>query len=123
MKFSQLFLLSLVSLLLLQCNTTPSGFTIKGQIENAGDITAYFDSKSMDNAIQSITNTPITNNEFTLNIPEGVNPGIYRLRLGAKSIDLPFMVNPIFMLTFISTVYTIVLFKKNSLQTLKKNPI
>jgi len=88
MKFNNIILFAFLAILFCQCASTPKGLTIKGDIQNAGEITAYFDSKSMDNSIQSMGNTPLAGNKFSLNFPESVAPGIYRVRLGAKSVDL-----------------------------------
>ena len=83
-------ILTLLSLSLLICScATETGTTIKGKIENAKDLTAYLDVKSMDNTIKSVSNTTVdANGAFSVNMPEGLKPGLYRLRLGAKGVDL-----------------------------------
>ena len=83
-------ILTLLSLSLLICScATETGTTIKGKIANAKDLTAYLDIKSMDNTIKSVSNTIVdANGAFSVNFPEGLKPGLYRLRLGAKGVDL-----------------------------------
>ncbi len=78
----------IVSTLMLSCNSTPSGLNIEGNIENADNLTAYFDVKAMSNSIQSLGNEAISNGNFKFNFPEGLEPGMYRVRIGAKSVDL-----------------------------------
>lgn len=67
----------------------PKGTTIKGTVKGAENLTAHLDVKSMDNSVQSMGNVPIDGSgKFSLNVEEGLTPGLYRLRLGAKGIDL-----------------------------------
>lgn len=78
----------LVSAVLLSCNSQPSGLNVEGNISNAENITAFFDVKSLDNAIQSLDQQKISGGSFAFNMPEGLDPGMYRIRIGAKSIEL-----------------------------------
>jgi len=87
MKLNQLILIVLGALFI-SCNNTPPGLNIKGNIQNAGNLTAYFDVKSLSNAIQSLQNEPMEDGSFHFNFPEGLDAGMYRVRIGAKSIDL-----------------------------------
>lgn len=82
------FLFVLLTGILLSCNNTPSGLNVIGNISNADGLTAYFDVKSLNNAIQSLQNQEIKGNKFAFNFPEGLEPGMYRVRIGAKSVDL-----------------------------------
>jgi len=67
----------------------PQGTTIKGTIAGAENLTAYLDIKSLKNSVQSLVNTPVDGKgNFSVNIPDGVEPGLYRLRVGAKGMDL-----------------------------------
>jgi peroxiredoxin len=61
---------------------------VVGQVENGDDLTAYFDSKTFDNAIQSIAQTEIKSGKFAFNFPDGLDPGMYRVRIGAKTVEL-----------------------------------
>ena len=81
--------LLLGTFLLSQCSSPQTGLTVQGKVEGAEDLTAYLDHKSLDNAIVPLGNLPLTDNgEFSFNFPEGLKPGVYRVRIGAKSVDL-----------------------------------
>jgi len=80
----------LVAIGFLSCKTE-TGTTIKGNITGADNLTAYLDVKSLKNQVQSLANTQVDGKgKFSINIPEGIDPGLYRLRVGAKGIDLVF---------------------------------
>jgi len=87
MKFRSILFIALSVILLASCQEQ-KGITINGNIENANNLKAYFDVKSLDNAVQSLANTDISGGKFSFNFPESLEPGIYRTRIGAKSIDL-----------------------------------
>jgi len=87
MKFKSLLFFALAVLFLSSCNEQ-KGITINGKIEKAENLKAYFDTKSMSNEIQSLANVDIKNGKFSFNFPESLEPGIYRTRIGAKSINL-----------------------------------
>ena len=70
------------------CNSLPSGLNVTGTMKNAEGLTAYFDIKNLDNAIQSIQDQELKGNSFAFNFPEGLEPGVYRVRIGAKSVEL-----------------------------------
>lgn len=62
---------------------------ISGQIKGAKNLSAYMDIKSLDKSITSIGNTSIDDTgSFNFEFPEGVEPGLYRLRIGTKGMDL-----------------------------------
>ena len=71
------------------CKPQLTGTTISGTIENASDIGAYFDKMGVDNANEVIatTNTDASGN-FSFNFPEGVEPGLYRVRLGVQNAEI-----------------------------------
>ena len=90
MRFSKIAYAILIGILVYGCNTE-TGTTIKGKISGSEDLTAFLDIKSMDNAVQSLANTKIDgqgNFSFNFPDPEGIDPGLYRLRIGAKGLDL-----------------------------------
>ena len=69
--------------------SSEQGTTIKGVIEGAENLTAYLDKKSLDNTQSSLGSTSVdASGNFKLNFPEGVDPGIYRMRIGSKGFDL-----------------------------------
>ncbi|NNE25690.1 MAG: AhpC/TSA family protein, partial [Saprospiraceae bacterium] len=89
MRFRAYLLLLISAIVFIQCDTASPGLTISGNVENAKDLTAYLDYKSLDNAIQPIANVAVEGNgSFSFNYPEGLKPGIYRVRIGTQSADL-----------------------------------
>ena len=86
------FLLLTAVLLFSNCNLQESsgkGMAITGKVENAQDLTAYMDKKNLDSAIQPITSSEVkSNGEFALGFSDGLEPGIYRVRIGSKSADI-----------------------------------
>ena len=68
---------------------TETGTTINGTIANAKNLTAHLDIKNLSNTVQTAGQTEVdANGQFSINFPEGLNPGMYRVRLGAKGVDL-----------------------------------
>lgn len=89
MKLRNYFFILMGAILFMACSTEQSGLTITGNVENAKDLTAYVDHKGLDNTIQSLGNTPVNSNgSFNINFPEGLETGIYRVRIGARSVDM-----------------------------------
>ena len=89
MKFKYLISILAIGALILASCGSQKGLTVKGNIENASDVSIYFDKKDFNNSITSLDKTDIGNKgSFKFHFPEGITPGIYRVRLGAKSIDL-----------------------------------
>jgi thiol-disulfide isomerase/thioredoxin len=83
------FLLLLVSvcLLLHSCKEDKS-LTIKGKLIGGENSTAFLDRISLDNNTEALLSKPIAGDgSFELNMPEGVGSGLYRLRVGAQSLD------------------------------------
>ncbi|MBT8232212.1 MAG: AhpC/TSA family protein [Saprospiraceae bacterium] len=88
MKLRHILFIAIGFILLNGCSQSKPGLNISGTITNADNLKAYFDMKSLDNAMQSFANVDITGGKFSFNFPESVKPGIYRVRIGTKSIDL-----------------------------------
>lgn len=73
----------------LQSCTSDTGTTVRGQLDNASNLTASLDLKSMDNKVMSVGNGSIdAGGAFELKFPEGLKAGLYRLRVGARGVDL-----------------------------------
>ena len=87
MKINHL-LIVLISAFLISCNSTPSGLNVSGNIQNADNLTAYFDHKTLGNAIQSLDQQVVNSGKFAFNFPEGLEPGLYRVRIGARNVEL-----------------------------------
>ncbi len=69
--------------------TPEKGTTIKGTIDGANNLTAFLDKKTMDNSNSTLGSAVMdANGAFKLNFPEGIEPGLYRLRVGSKGVDL-----------------------------------
>lgn len=82
--------LGFILLLLALSNCTQEkGTTIKGTIANGANLTAKLDVKSLVNKVQSIQSAQVdANGNFKMNMPEGLDPGLYQLKFGAKLLDL-----------------------------------
>ncbi len=87
------FLLVLIALagigLQWSCNSSASinarGFTIKGVITNANNLSFYLDRINFDNTNKLFPKAEIdANGNFTMHFDEKLEEGIYRMRIGAK---------------------------------------
>ena len=88
MKNIKFLFLGLVSILLLSCGSD-AGTTIKGEIADASNMTAYFDKTDANNIAQPLGKTDTdANGSFKFNFPEGLDGGTYRVRIGAKAAEL-----------------------------------
>ncbi len=84
-----LLLLILTAGLTWQCATENEGLTINGKIEGAGNLQVFLDQVILGRANNVIGREEIAGNgTFSLNFPEGLEPGIYMLRIGAKRFAL-----------------------------------
>jgi len=87
-------LISLVALTLLVaigCKTVPEGTNIGGTITGANNITMYFDKVGLDNTTEIMANVKADGGgSFNFNFPSPLEAGLYRVRAGAKSVDLIF---------------------------------
>jgi thiol-disulfide isomerase/thioredoxin len=64
------------------------GLSIKGKINGAENNTAYLDRLNLDNNTEALLSKPIgSDGTFELLVPEGLESGLYRVRIGAQSID------------------------------------
>jgi thiol-disulfide isomerase/thioredoxin len=92
MKNIKLLLLVFISCVLLYSCGSDSGTTIKGEIADATNMTAYFDKTGADNISQPLGKTDTdARGSFKFNFPEGLDAGTYRVRIGAKSAELVLM--------------------------------
>jgi peroxiredoxin len=84
-------LLFVAAILALVGCSEPKGTTIKGQLTNADNLSVFLDKVGLQGM-----NEPVAKSEtdgsggFSLNVEEGIAPGIYRLRVGSKTADLVF---------------------------------
>ncbi len=76
-------------LFLASCASDPPGTTITGTITNGANLQAYFDQMGIGTANNIIGKTDLdASGNFTLNFPEGLKPGPYRVRIGAQKVNL-----------------------------------
>ncbi len=91
MKRSQLHLLILTVFagILMQCNSTPEGTRIEGAMKNAGGTQVYLDKVVINQASNVLSKADVAaDGSFRLDFPEGLDAGIYNLRIGAKRLNL-----------------------------------
>ena len=90
MNYIKSILLLLVVLAFASCKQPQlSGTTISGTINNAADMGAYFDKMGVDNANEVIASgTTDGSGNFSFNFPEGIEPGLYRVRLGVQNAEV-----------------------------------
>lgn len=66
-----------------------TGTNISGTINNAADMGAYFDKMGVDSANEVIASTTTDGSgNFSFNFPDGVEPGLYRVRLGVQNAEI-----------------------------------
>jgi thiol-disulfide isomerase/thioredoxin len=85
-----LFLLASLAFLGWQCGESASnGTVIKGKIENAANMQAFVDQVIIGKASSVVGKSNLDGQgNFEIAFPEGIDPGIYNLRIGAKRINL-----------------------------------
>ncbi len=88
MKLSHLFALLALSMTLYTCQSgggVTSGTLIKGQLENAANLSAYLDKTGINVPNEVLANTPVDDSgNFAFGFVDGLKPGIYQLRIGAQ---------------------------------------
>ena len=91
LKITKALLPALVlSLFLASCKSTPEGFAISGQVTQASNMQVMLDRLMGPNAaFESIGRADADGSgNFSINVPDGVEPGVYRLRFGARKLPL-----------------------------------
>ncbi|MEN0003715.1 MAG: TlpA disulfide reductase family protein [Bacteroidota bacterium] len=87
----QLLLLFFLAILTMQCEQAVEGTVLRGSIQNAGNLQAFLDHVVIGKANTIVGKTTLDGNgNFELAFPEGLTPGIYNLRVGAKKVNLAF---------------------------------
>jgi peroxiredoxin len=83
-----LLMLALLAALSWQCSTTPDGTTIKGTISNAQNMQVYIDQVIIGKASNIVGKADISpSGKFEAQFPEGLEAGVYNLRIGAQRIN------------------------------------
>ncbi|MFN7115975.1 MAG: hypothetical protein ACK4TA_04205 [Saprospiraceae bacterium] len=81
------FVIALLAVLSWQCQS--SGTTIEGTIPDAQNMTAYLDHVVVGKASNILANTEINaSGKFQMSFPEGLEAGVYNLRVGTQRINL-----------------------------------
>lgn len=87
-SFFNLILVATIALLGWQCSNQ-SGTTIEGKITNGQNLQAYLDHVVMGKASNVLGKADIDNSgNFSINFPEGLDKGVYNLRIGAQRMNL-----------------------------------
>ena len=86
------FLVLSCALLMWQCGGEENlpGTTVSGQIQNASNMTLHLDRVGLGQSANTVVGKTETDGagNFTMNFPEGVDPGVYRLRVGQQKMNL-----------------------------------
>jgi thiol-disulfide isomerase/thioredoxin len=86
-RFLQIASLALLLLGILSC--TPKGTTISGTIKGAENLQVFVDQVVIGRASTVLSKADIgADGSYKINFAEGLKPGIYNLRVGAKRINL-----------------------------------
>lgn len=90
MNYFKSILLLLVVVAFASCKQPQlSGTTISGTINHAEDMGAYFDKMGVDNANEVMASgTTDGSGNFSFNFPDGLEPGLYRVRLGIQNAEI-----------------------------------
>jgi peroxiredoxin len=85
----QLVLITLLAFASLFYGCQKSGLVIEGNISGAENLQAFLDQVTIGQASNILTKVDINGSgAFSMHFPEGVDEGIYNLRIGAKRINL-----------------------------------
>ena len=78
------------ALVIIGCKSAaPAGLNIGGELKGAENLTIYLDKVGPDNTNESLLNGKAdASGNFSFNFPTELEAGIYRVRAGAKSVDL-----------------------------------
>ncbi len=88
MRFVSFFTL-LVLLLAAACNTDSGGVKISGKLDNANGLEVFLDKTNLGGANNVLSSAPIDRDgNFSLAFPEGLEAGIYQIRVGAQRAAL-----------------------------------
>ena len=90
MKTLQLLLIALfLGSLTMQCSKNLEGSTISGEIVGSENLQVFLDKIIYGKANAVISRNDIgSNGKFAFNFPEGLEPGVYNVRIGAKRVSV-----------------------------------
>ncbi len=82
-------LMAVLALTTMQCNQPSSGLEITGKITNAQNLQVFLDKFVYGKASEVVARQIVDNEgKFSFNFPEGLNEGVYLLRIGARRAAL-----------------------------------
>ncbi len=88
-KFLSFSLLALVLTVIISCAGTKKGTSISGNIEGANGLSVFFDEIDPSSKSKTIQSGQTgADGSFSFDFPEGVNPGFYQVKVGAKGADV-----------------------------------
>ena len=88
-KIATIFTAFLVVLSAWQCSGLQKGVVISGELTNAQNIQAFLDYVVIGRANSVVSKVDVNSSgKFQFEFPEGLEPGIYNLRFGARRINL-----------------------------------
>ncbi|MFZ2898824.1 MAG: TlpA disulfide reductase family protein [Saprospiraceae bacterium] len=91
-NFIPLILIALVAVLGMQCageGSSVEGTVIRGAVKNAANLQVYLDQVVINKANQVLDKVDAdANGNFEFNYPQGLQAGVYRLRIGAQKLVL-----------------------------------
>lgn len=88
-SISRLSIWGFLAMAMFACQTNPEGLTIKGDIEGSENLQVFIDHVVIGKANTVLAREQINGNgQFTINLEDGVEPGIYNVRIGAKRVSI-----------------------------------
>ena len=89
MKYLKSIILVFAGLIFLNSCKNANTFNIEGNLKNASNSTIYLDRVGFDNSTDVLISSPVgADGNFELSVPTGIDAGLYRLRVGAQSLDM-----------------------------------
>jgi hypothetical protein len=89
MRYMFLLLTAITISGMMSCQTEPSGFALKGTVQDAGEMKVFLDKWKIPNSPMVIANTETDGKgSFEIGFEEKMPAGVYRLRIGAQKAYL-----------------------------------
>lgn len=89
MNYIKSIMLLVIVAAITSCKPQLTGTTISGKIAGANDLNAFFDRMGVDNANEVVASSKTDGSgNFSFNFPEGIDPGLYRVRLGVQNAEI-----------------------------------
>ncbi|MEN0048874.1 MAG: TlpA disulfide reductase family protein [Bacteroidota bacterium] len=86
-----IFSIIALAMLLSSCEQAPTGTTVKGTLSGASSLQVYLDAVKTGDQTAILQKVQAdANGSFSMNFPEGLDEGMYRLKIGRQEVDLVF---------------------------------